>query len=113
MPVTPFKSFAGKQFSLIFSLPSMSGIDINGNQKGRAPLLYARSLKIEQRLSELLATIRKEGGSAEKIAAKLGVSTATVARGIAALRHRGHKIKAVRCGTKWSYRLAKQLKDAT
>ena len=76
-------------------------------------MLYARSLQIEPRLSELLATIRKEGGSAETIAAKLGVSTATIAWGIAALRHRGHQIKAGRCGTKWSYRLKKQLKDAT
>jgi len=91
----------------------MSELDINGHRKGQLQVMYTRSLQIEQRLSDLLVTIRKEGGSAEAIAAKLGVSTATVARGISALRHRGHKIKAVRCGMKWSYRLAKQLKDAT
>lgn len=68
-------------------------------------MLYARSRAIEQRLSDLLATIRKEGGSAEQIADRLGVSTVTVARGIAALGQRGHKISAVRRGTKWSYQL--------
>lgn len=74
-------------------------------------MLYARSHEIEQRLSAILVTIRKEGGSAERIAAKLGVSTVTVARGIAALRHRGHEITAVRRGAGWSYRLTVRRKE--
>ena len=74
-------------------------------------MLYTRSQEIEQRLSDILAIIRKEGGSAERIAGKLGVSTITVARGIAALRHRGHEITAVRHGAGWSYRLASRKKD--
>lgn len=75
-------------------------------------MLYVRSQEIEQRLADLLATIRKDPGSAECIAAKLGVSTATIARGIAALRHRGYEITAIRRGARWSYQLAGRKKDA-
>jgi biotin operon repressor len=67
------------------------------------PVLYTRSLEIEQRLAELLGLIRKGEGSADELAEKLGVSTATIARGIAALRHRGNEITAVRRGTRWRY----------
>lgn len=74
--------------------------------------MYKRSQEIERRLAELLAMIAKEAGSAERLATKLGVSTATVARGIAALRHRGHAIKAVRRSDGWNYRLDAHAKDA-
>ena len=67
------------------------------------PVLYTRSREIEQRLADLLGLIRKGEGSADELASKLGVSTATIARGIAALRHRGNEISAVRCGTRWRY----------
>ena len=68
-------------------------------------MLYARSREIEQRLAELLSLIRRRKGSAEQLAATLGVSTATIARGIAALRYRGHRIEAERFGAHWRYRV--------
>lgn len=72
------------------------------------PVLYTRSLEIEQRLAQLLDLIRKGEGSADELAAKLGVSTPTIARGIAALRYRGNEITAVRCGTRWRYVISRK-----
>lgn len=66
---------------------------------------YTKSLEIEQRLAELLRLILSGEGSADDLAARLGVSPATIARGISALRHRGNKIMAVRRGTRWCYTL--------
>ena len=66
---------------------------------------YTKSLEIEQRLAELLRLILRGEGSADDLAARLGVSQATIARGISALRHRGNTIRAVRRGTRWCYTL--------
>ncbi|WP_430454444.1 HTH domain-containing protein [Rhodopirellula europaea] len=58
----------------------------------------------------MLQMIRDGEGSADVLAAKLGVSMATVARGISALRDRGNDIQAVRSGTRWCYTLQRKNK---
>jgi biotin operon repressor len=76
--------------------------------KRRRTLPYTKSLEIEKRLTDLLEMIRRGEGSADILAEKLGVSMATVARGISALRDRGNNIHAIRRGTRWCYTLEKQ-----
>lgn len=66
---------------------------------------YTKSLEIEKRLADLLNLVRNGQGSAEVLAEELGVSAATVARGISALRERGNDIAAVREGKRWRYTL--------
>ena len=67
---------------------------------------YERSQALEQRLQELLGLIRGGQYSASSLATALAVSQPTVSRCLAALRKRGHKIRAVKDGHGWSFRLA-------
>jgi biotin operon repressor len=67
---------------------------------------YERSQALEKRLQELLGLLRGGRHSAPTLAAALDVSQPTVCRCLAALRKRGYKIRAVKDGEGWAYRLA-------
>lgn len=64
---------------------------------------YRKSLEIEQRLAEALRLIRTGRYSTPLLALALGVSIPTVSRYIAALRGRGHDIRAERHAEGWRY----------
>jgi predicted DNA-binding transcriptional regulator YafY len=64
---------------------------------------YRKSLEIEQRLAEALRLIRTGTYSTSSLADALGVSVPTVSRYIAALRERGHDIRAERHAEGWRY----------
>ena len=66
---------------------------------------YERSQALEQRLQQLLDLLRRGRHSAESLAAALEISQPTVSRCLAALRKRGHLIKAVKDERGWAYRL--------
>jgi biotin operon repressor len=68
-------------------------------------MLYKQSHDIEKRLKELVRLIRSERHSTFTLAAALGVSRPTVARGITALRERGYSIRAVKDAEGWAYEL--------
>jgi biotin operon repressor len=71
-------------------------------------MIYEQSQEIESRLARLLELIRTGSYSAPTLATTLNVSTPTVARGISALRRRGHPIAAVRDGSRWRYEMASE-----
>jgi biotin operon repressor len=66
---------------------------------------YERSQALEKRLQQLLGLLRRGRQSAESLAAALEISQPTVSRCLAALRKRGHSIKAVKDERGWAYRL--------
>lgn len=68
-------------------------------------MLYTKSLEIETRLDSLLRFVRTGQYGADELAEELGVSVPTISRGIAALRNRGHSIKARKLAGVWRYTL--------
>ncbi len=66
-------------------------------------MLYERSLQVGQRLDEALRLIGTGVYSTPKLAEELGVSIPTVARYVAALRHRGFVILAKKDGNSWRF----------
>ena len=66
---------------------------------------YERSQALEKRLQDILGLLRGDRHSAPTLANKLEISQPTVARCVAALRKRGHAIRAVKDCQGWSYRL--------
>lgn len=67
--------------------------------------LYQRSREIEQRLDHVLRLIRTGRYSTPTLAETIGVSIPTISRCVAALRERGHDIRARRQGSGWRYML--------
>jgi biotin operon repressor len=68
-------------------------------------MLYRQSGNIEKRLNEMVRLIRTQRHSTFTLAAVLGVSRPTVARGITALRERGYSIRAIKDAEGWAYEL--------
>lgn len=66
-------------------------------------MLYQRSLEIETRLDQVLRLIRTGRYSTPKLAEEVGVSIPTISRIVAALRDRGHGIRAEKHGNGWRY----------
>lgn len=64
---------------------------------------YQRSLEIEQRLETVLKEIQSGKYSTPMLAKRLGVSIPTISRIVAALRERGHDIRAEHHGGGWRY----------
>jgi biotin operon repressor len=75
-------------------------------------MLYIKSQEIETRLVALLHLVRAGRYCAEELATELGVSVPTVSRGIAALRHRGHSIRAAKQAGVWRYTLTAEKKTS-
>ena len=67
---------------------------------------FERSLEIERRLDGVLRLIRTGRFSTPMLAEQVGVSIPTVSRIVAALRDRGHHIRAERSADGWHYVLA-------
>ena len=65
--------------------------------------MYKQSQKIEQMLARLLDLLETTHRSTPELAAALNVSTPTVSQSIAALRGRGHDIRAIKHRNGWSY----------
>lgn len=70
-------------------------------------MLYQRSLVIENRLEQVLRLIRTGRYSTPKLAEEVGVSIPTISRIVAALRERGHDIRAEKHGSGWRYTLVR------
>ncbi len=64
---------------------------------------FERSLEIERRLDEVLRLIRTGRFSTPMLAEEVGVSIPTISRIVAALRARGHEIRAERQDGAWRY----------
>lgn len=64
---------------------------------------FERSLEIEQRLDAVLRLIRTGQYSTPALAEAVRVSIPTISRIVAALRDRGHDIKAERTSKGWRY----------
>lgn len=69
---------------------------------------YRKSLEIEKRLANALQLIRTGRYSTPLLADALGVSVPTVSRIVAALRERGHDIKAERRTEGWRYTVTRK-----
>ena len=67
---------------------------------------YERSQALEKRLQDLLGLLRDGRHSSQTLALALEVSQPTISRCLAALRKRGHVIRAVKDEAGWSYRMA-------
>ncbi len=69
---------------------------------------FERSLEIERRLDGVLKLIRTGRFSTPMLATEVGVSIPTISRIVAALRDRGHDIRAERTmGGGWHYFVAR------
>ncbi len=68
-------------------------------------MLYRRSREIEQRLEAVLCLIGTGRYSTPALAEEVGVSVPTISRIVAALRDRGHEIRAERHDGGWAYHL--------
>ena len=66
-------------------------------------MAFERSLEIERRLDEVLRLIRTGRFSTPKLAEEVGVSIPTISRIVAALKERGHLIRAENQGKGWRY----------
>lgn len=64
---------------------------------------YQHSLEIHERLETVLQLIRTGGYSTPALADEMGVSIPTISRIVAALRARGHAIRAERHDGGWRY----------
>lgn len=64
---------------------------------------FERSLEIERRLDDVLRLIRSGRFSTRMLAEEVGVSIPTISRIVAALRDRGHDIRARRHDGGWRY----------
>jgi predicted DNA-binding transcriptional regulator YafY len=71
---------------------------------------FERSLEIERRLDEVLRLIRTGRFSTPMLAEEVGVSIPTISRIVAALRDRGHEIRAERQEGAWRYVLEEDRK---
>lgn len=71
---------------------------------------FERSLEIERRLDEVLRLIRIGRFSTPMLAEEVGVSIPTISRIVAALRARGHEIRAERQDGAWRYVLEQSRK---
>ena len=67
---------------------------------------YQYSLEIHERLENILRLIRTGDYSTPALAEKIGVSIPTISRIVAALRARGHDIRAERHDGGWRYVLS-------
>jgi len=76
-------------------------------------MFYERSQALEERLQEILGLLRAERHSSTTLAQALDVSQPTVSRCLAALRKRGHEIRAIRDGHGWSFHLAAENKSVS
>lgn len=72
---------------------------------------YRHSLEIQERLETVLVLIETGQYSTPALAKQVGVSIPTVSRTVAALRERGHDIRARREGNSWSYVLVRRAAD--
>lgn len=70
-------------------------------------MFYERSLEIEHRLETVLNLIRTGNYSTPLLAEKLHVSIPTISRIVAALRKRGHDVRAERLSDGWRYVLTR------
>lgn len=64
---------------------------------------YQHSLEIHERLEAVRQLIETGQYSTPALAKEVGVSIPTVSRIVAALRERGHDIRAERTGSGWRY----------
>jgi transposase len=71
-------------------------------------MLYQHSLEIQERLETVLVLIESGQYSTPALARKVGVSIPTVSRIVAALRERGHDIRAKKDGNGWRYILVRK-----
>lgn len=71
-------------------------------------MFYQHSLEIQERLETVLVLIETGGYSAPALANEVGVSIPTVSRIVAALREKGHEIRATRKGNAWCYTLVRK-----
>jgi predicted DNA-binding transcriptional regulator YafY len=69
---------------------------------------YQHSLAIHQRLESVLGLIRAGKYSTPALAEAIGVSIPTISRIVAALRERGHDIRAERHDGGWRYVLVEE-----
>ncbi len=69
-------------------------------------MAFEHSLEIARRLDDVLHLIRTGRYSTPKLAEKVGVSIPTISRIVAALRDRGHDIRAERSEGGWRYFLS-------
>lgn len=67
--------------------------------------MYGRSKSIEDRLNAVLQLIRNGQYSTPTLADALDVSRPTISRCLAALRERGHRIRAVRNADGWAFEI--------
>lgn len=68
---------------------------------------YQHSLEIHERLETVLQLIRTGRYSTPALASEMGVSIPTISRVVAALRARGHDIRAEKTRGGWRYLLAR------
>jgi transposase len=71
-------------------------------------MLYQHSLEIHERLETVLLLIETGQYSTPALAKEVRVSIPTVSRIVAALRERGHDIRARKDGNSWRYILARK-----
>ena len=71
-------------------------------------MLYQHSLEIHERLETVLLLIETGQYSTPALAKEVGVSIPTVSRIVAALRERGHDIRARKNQNGWRYILARR-----
>ena len=71
-------------------------------------MLYKYSLNVHERLETVLKLIANGQYSTPALAKKIGVSIPTISRIVAALRARGHNIRASKNGNGWHYFLGQE-----
>jgi hypothetical protein len=76
-------------------------------------MLYQHSMEIQERLESVLVLIETGQYSTPALAKEVGVSIPTVSRIVAALRERGHDIRAEKNGNGWRYVLMRKVANRT
>jgi predicted DNA-binding transcriptional regulator YafY len=71
-------------------------------------MAFEHSLEIARRLDDVLHLVRTGRYSTPKLAEEVGVSIPTISRIVAALRLRGHDIRAERTDKGWRYVLIRK-----
>ena len=69
---------------------------------------YQQAIEIHERLETVLQLIRTGRYSTPALATEVGVSIPTISRIVAALRAKGHDIRAERTRNGWRYVLVRQ-----